>query len=211
MQTAGALPTSPPLGWRPTLRPAGRRRWTDRCASGPSTAATALTVPLGTWTGPSGQVGGPGRQGRAHPGRPPPPSGPLPRRWDAAGCDPPSRAGSGWPVDPLRPAATRRVAGHRPPRGWPGRPRKQRRRSHHGLIPYRTRRSQRIPEATANWDSRRPSVKPPSHRPPYRPTRVSLHLRAPLGPQQRRVRTAAARDPWPTAMCRQAHVMNWVA
>ena len=32
---------------RPSCSPAGRRRWIDRYASGPSTASTALTVPLG--------------------------------------------------------------------------------------------------------------------------------------------------------------------
>jgi hypothetical protein len=48
------------------------------------------------------------------------------------------RAGSGWPAGPLHPAATGHLAGPRPPRGWPGRPQKQRRASHHVLIPYQT-------------------------------------------------------------------------
>jgi hypothetical protein len=44
----GGVTSAPVKGGDQTLRPAGRRRWTDRYASGPSTAATALTVPLGT-------------------------------------------------------------------------------------------------------------------------------------------------------------------
>ena len=106
---------------RSTCSPAGRR-WTDRYASGPSTAATALTVPWAGERRPSGPADGPGRQGSAHPGRGRPPPAPRPRRCGGARCDRPGPAGPGWPAGPPRPATTAPLGGSCPRRGWPDRP-----------------------------------------------------------------------------------------
>jgi hypothetical protein len=125
-------------GGGPTGRQAGRR-----CHHGPDR-------PLGMWTRAIGASGWTWPSRSAHPGRLRPPSGPPPRRFDAAGCDPkPSRIRLACRSSP---SSRHRAPGRsRPRRGWPGRPQQQRRASHHVLIPYRTRWSQRRP---AHWDSR---------------------------------------------------------
>jgi len=120
---------------RPTCSPADRRRWTDKYASGPPTASIALTVPWAGERRPAGPAGGPGHQGSARPDRRRPPPAHPPRRCGGARCDRRGRAGPGWPAAPPHPAATAHRDGHRPQRGWPGRPEGRRQVCRHLPIP----------------------------------------------------------------------------